>query len=366
MTDLREAVARLEARVPTATDDELMVGVLGIVAMVSANGCDAHTGAYIWGSGEYPVDSLPVRLWWFDDGLYVIDALDPYRDLIGSRIESIGGHAAADVTAAIQPIIPRDNAATVRLLMPRFVVIPQVLRGLGLAGAGPISLATVGPAGRRQTTDVVPIPMAAYNAWAGPYGLHLPADPKVPYLSRIDDLLWWQAVPDDPSTLFVQYNRVESIPSTQLTAVSAALADPAVDRIVLDIRHNYGGEMPTLGPVLSLFQDWATAHAGRLVLATGRNTFSAAGIFAARLVGGGNVVVAGEPMGGCPTTYADTSDLRLPYSRIVVAVSGRLEIGVATDDQRTTIEPDLPAPLTPEGWASGIDPVLAALAAEGP
>ena len=50
---------------PTATDDELMVGVLRIVAMVSADGCDAHTGAFIWGTGTYPVDSLPLRLWLF-------------------------------------------------------------------------------------------------------------------------------------------------------------------------------------------------------------------------------------------------------------------------------------------------------------
>lgn len=39
--------------------------------------------------------------------------------------------------------------------------------------------------------------MADYNDWAGPYGLHLPADPDVLSLSRIDDDLWWELLPDE-------------------------------------------------------------------------------------------------------------------------------------------------------------------------
>ena len=37
-----------------ATDDEMMAGVLRIVASVSADGCDGHLGAYVWGTGTYP------------------------------------------------------------------------------------------------------------------------------------------------------------------------------------------------------------------------------------------------------------------------------------------------------------------------
>ena len=45
--------------------------------MVSADGCDAHTGAYVWGNGTYPLDSMPLRLWLFDEGVYIVDALPP-------------------------------------------------------------------------------------------------------------------------------------------------------------------------------------------------------------------------------------------------------------------------------------------------
>ena len=54
-TDLEAAASRLAADAPTLTDDQLMVGVAKIAALVSAKGCDAHTGLYVWGTGTSSV-----------------------------------------------------------------------------------------------------------------------------------------------------------------------------------------------------------------------------------------------------------------------------------------------------------------------
>lgn len=362
---LAAAATALSDRVPSASDDELLDGVLRIVALVSAAGCDAHTGAYVWGTGTYPVHSLPLRLWLFGDGVHVVDALAPYRDLIGDRIESIDGHPIDDVLAALDPLIPRDNEATVRLLVPRFLLIPEVLRGLGLAGGGPIRLGLSTSGGSSVDADLDPIAMTDYNAWAGPYGLHLPIDPKVPYLSRIGDLLWWEVLPRS-STLFVQENRVEAIPGSQLDALRIALATPGLDRIVLDLRHNYGGEVSAIEPLLALFRDPAVNRADRLFVVTGRNTYSAASIFVARLDAETQAVIVGEPMGGCPTTFDDAGELNLPYSGIGVEISRALVVGISADDPRQTIEPDLPTPLTFDDWKARVDPALDAILGRAP
>lgn len=366
--DLDSAVTALSAMVDTATDDQLLVGVLRIVAMVSAGGCDAHTGAYIWGSGTYPVDSLPLRLWLFEnqeadrDEVVVVDALAPYQDLIGSRIDSIDGHPIADVLAAIDPIVPRDNAQTVRLLLPRFLLIPQVLRGLGLADAGPISLAVTSVAGSPSTVEVEPVAIAAYNAWAGPYGLHLPANPAIPYLSRIDDALWWAELPDDLNpgqhTLFIQNNRTDDLPASLLADLETALHDPDVSRVVLDLRHNFGGELRAIPPIEAPFDDPAVDRPGRLYVVTGRNTFSGGAILAARLDADTGAEIIGEPMGGCPTIWGDASDLILPSSGITVSVAGDTAVAVDPNDARQTIQPDVAAVLSRQDWADGIDPAL--------
>ena len=353
---LDAAASALAATVDTATDDELLVGVLRIVAMVSRAGCDAHTGAYVWGAGTYPVDSLPLRLWLFpkEDGevgdeVVVVDALPPYAGLIGSRIEAVEGRPIADVIAAIDPIVPRDNAQTVRLLMPRFLLIPQILRGLGLAGAGAVSLARTATDGARSTVDVEPVPMAAYNGWAGPYGLHLPADPRVRYLSRIDDALWWEVL-DDDETLYVQYNRVDPLPASQVADLQAALGEPGIARILLDLRHNFGGELSALNSMTPILVGAARGEADRLFVFIGRNTFSAGSLLAARLLRDAHATLVGEATGGCPTIWSDPSDLPLPWSGITVSVAGDTAVGVDPADPRLTIEPSVSALLTVDEW----------------
>jgi len=358
---LEAAVAALAERVPIASDDELLVGVLRVVAMVSATGCDAHTGAFVWGKGSFPVTSLPLRLWWFDDGVRVVDALAPHGDLVGARLVAIGGHPIDEVLAAVEPLIPRDNDSTIRLLMPRYLLVPEVLRGLDLlGGAGSVTIAVAAPDGSTRDVAIDPIPMADYNAWAGPYGLHLPSDPDVPYLSRIDDALWWTTRDDGP-TFFVQENRVARTSASQLEALRVALAATDARHVVLDLRHNYGGEVDGVDPLVDLFTDPAVDRPGRLFVITGRNTFSAASLMVARLAARTDAGIVGEAMGGCPTAYGDAEEIRLPFSGIVVDVPTVLEVGVAADDTRQTIEPDLPAVLTFEAWSAGLDEPLGAI-----
>ncbi|MEZ0240248.1 MAG: S41 family peptidase [Chloroflexota bacterium] len=363
--ELDAAATALSATVATATDDELMVGVLRIVAMVSYAGCDAHTGAFVWGSGTYPADSLPLRLWLFGDDIVVVDALPPYEDLIGARIDTIEGRATADVFAAIDPIVPRDNSQTVRLLMPRFVLMPQILRGLGLADDGPISLALTPVEGSATTIDVEPIPMAEYNAWAGPYGLHLPADPKVRYLSRIDDALWWELLEDD-ETLYVQYNRVDRLPATLVTDLEGVLDDASVARIVLDLRHNFGGELSALNAMTPILVAAAKSEPNHLFVLTGRNTFSAGSLLAARLERDAQATLVGEPTGGCPTIWSDATDLPLRSSGITVSVAGDTAVGVDPNDPRLTVEPTVDAALNVDEWLDGIDPALDLFDVEAP
>lgn len=362
---LEDAVRSLSGTVPTASDDELLAGVLRIVAMVSAGGCDGHTGAFVWGTGSYPLDSLPLRVWLFGDELVVVDALPPYEQLIGGRIISIEARSAGEVIEALDPLVPRDNAQTVRLLLPRFVVIPQVLRGAGLADGGPVSIVVEDAEGRSSSAEVEPVPMVRYNAWAGQYGLHLPADPDVPYLSRIGDALWWEVL-EDGVTLFVQYNRVDRVGTALLTQLGNAMRDPAIDRIVLDVRHNFGGELDALDAMVALFQDPTFDQPERLFIVSGRNTFSAGSLLVARLERDTAAEVLGEAMGGCPTFWANTVPLELPWSGIQVSVAEDLVVGVDPNDTRHGILPDTTIELTLDEWLAGDDPVLSSLVGSGP
>jgi hypothetical protein len=349
----------------TATDDELMVGLSRAVAMVSAEGRDAHTGLYPWSpDSRYPVSSLPLRLWLFPDGIHVVASLAPYEDLVGVRIVTIAGHPAEEAIRTLDPIIPRDNASTVRLLTPRYLLMPEVLHGVGLLDeVGPVDLEVVDTTGAKRTVAVSPIPMADYNDWAGAYGLFLPADPDVPYLSRMDEPLWWTRLADD-ETLFVQYNRVEFMYGSLLHDLAVDAAAPGVKRVVVDIRHNFGGEVQTLEAVVNVLATREAERADRLFLITGRNTFSAASLFAAKLQARTHLTIVGEPMGGSPNAWGNPDDITLPWSGLPVGVSTTFELATTADDDRLTIEPDLSVELSFDDWAAKRDASLEAILAQ--
>jgi hypothetical protein len=362
--DLDRAIAELQDAAASATDDALLVGALRTVALVSARGQDAHTGLFPWSpASRFPVHSLPLRLWLFPDGIHVIEALAPHAGLVGTRIETIAGHPAANVVDALDPLIPRDNDATVRLLTPRYLLIPEVLHGLGLIDAvGPIELGMVDASGAATTVSVAPIPMTEYNDWAGPYGLFLPADATVPYLARMDEPLWWTRL-DDGATLFVQYNRVEFLDRALVRDLFDEARAPDVKRVVVDIRHDFGGEVRAMDPIIGALETPGSHRPGRLFLVTGRNTFSAASLFAAKLQAQMAVEVVGEPMGGSPNAWGDAEDVTLPWSGLAVSVASSFELATTADDDRLTIEPDLSVPLTFEDWRAGRDAALEAVLA---
>jgi len=135
---------------------------------------------------------------------------------------------------------------------------------------------------------------------------------------------------------------------------------------VLDLRHNYGGELHALDPIVALFQDPAFDEPGRLFVATGRNTFSGGSLLVARLQRDTDAEIVGEPMGGCPTFWSDPATLALPWSRISVGVADDVAIGVDPNDTRHGILPDSSAELTIDDWVAGNDPVLASIVGIGP
>ena len=156
----------------------------------------------------------------------------------------------------------------------------------------------------------------------------------------------------------MQYNRVDPLGPNGL---SDWLSDPATKTLVLDIRHNFGGELSALEPVVFAVDAFAAAHPASTYVITGRNTFSAGSMLVGRLTEETDAVVVGEGMGGCPAPWADPEQLQLPYSGIAVSVATLHELGAIPNDTRLTIEPDIPAELTVDDWTQGIDPAMVAI-----
>jgi hypothetical protein len=352
------AADAVKARIPELTDDAALVELVRLAAMPGWNGRDGHTGIFLTpGSG---VHAYPLRMWRFTDGLVITAARAPYEDLVGSRVTAIGGRPIDEVLRLVEPLSPRDNDSSLLAFAPRYAGVSEILAGLGVIDrAGPALFSVVGRDGKARDVTIDPITVDEDVAWHGGQPLRLPPT-DAPWLRDQAKTLWWSYLADH-RTLFVQYNSVESGINGVADEILARAQQDDVARVVVDLRHNGGGDNTTMGHLEDVLRDPAINRPGRLVVLIGRITFSAAANFATDLEQSSAATFAGEAMGGSPNLYGDAREVALPYGDQSVFVATRYWQRSTPEDQRITIEPDIAADLSSADYVAGRDPVLQAV-----
>lgn len=339
---LRDRVQALAARADDLSSDEFLVEVSRLTA---GRDRDGHTGVFPLGQPDLGI--WPLQLYEFDDGWRVIRARPPYRELVGGKVTAIGGRPVAQVKRMTTPLVSRDNAATVRGRLPQYVIVPAVLRGLGLEASLTVD-------GRRVVPQ--PISTEAYATWADIFY------PLVCPRLRAPDVPDW-AVRRSGDAVVARFGLVSSL-SDDLGIDEFAdrvrrLARKTSGPVVIDVRDNPGGDNGTYRALLSAVVEIARRDPRRLRLVFGRCTFSAATNFAAEVMAETDAVSFGEPMGGSPNMWGDADEFTLPESGIVLHVATvKWELGGR--DWRPMIKPDVAVPLRWSDYRGGKDQALRA------
>jgi hypothetical protein len=360
-----EFVAELEVlkeALPGMTPDEAMVGLMRLWARLSVER-DGHQFAFLREGRDEPV--LPLRVYEFEEGVFITAAMDQQSDLAGTRLVSVGGHPIDEVLAALEPLVPRDGPATLPAFRPIYLLKVAVLRGLGLVGEGDVELEVDDGSGTR-TASVAPVPVAEFEAWAGWLAYTgLPPREGLRATEQRDETIWVERLPQ--GVIYVRYPAVLDIPQATIDELDAMAAEHAHDRIVIDLRQNPGGDNHNYVNLLSLLTSPEIDRPGRLVVLTDRVTFSAAANFATEIEQGTQARFVGEAPGGGLNFWDDVDWVHLDDYVVPmrVAVSVRYWEKSTPDDPRLTIEPDLAVPTRAADYFAGRDPVLDAALAMG-
>ncbi|HET6696312.1 MAG TPA: hypothetical protein VFG85_07390 [Gaiellaceae bacterium] len=355
--DFRAAADDLSDRYAGLEPDERLVELMRLLALLGER--DGH-------SGIFPLDPehdrephlLPVRLYDFADGMHVVAAIER-PDLVGARVEAMAGVPADHVRALVEPLVPRDNASSRRARVPQFMLVAEVLHGLGVtASPDEVVLELAWPDGRQESVALGPVPASAYGA-AFPDLFHplvpqgLPLRPEPPYLARRLEERWLTTV-DDGRVVYAAYNVTLGNTVGFAGELRRRAKRPGVERVVLDLRHNPGGDNTTYGALLE-----ELVAVDDLVVLVGRTTFSAAANLLAELEAGADPTLVGESSGGSPNLYGDTIAVALPESGWSAQIAA-VHWAPAGKDPRVTFEPDAPVELTSDDFFAGRDPVLSA------
>jgi hypothetical protein len=359
-------IAKLAADADNLPLSEYLVELM---RLFEGRGRDGHTGVLPFAQADEIVSAWPLALYEFEEGTYVVDAQPPYDDLIGSKVVAVGGRPLDEVVQLVAPLVAHDNAATVAARLPAYLVVPELLDGLGLRSDAGVTLQ--GPSGDVRDVSPDPIPMSEFRQWRGLFDPlvppSLPPDQDGPlYLRNRGEHVWTTKVGD---ALYVGYNQVQALSPSGLSVselaeqIAGEFAAGVVERVVVDVRSNPGGETGTYRLLRDALLDQAGRRPGSVVIIVGRSTFSAASTFITELRQEPGVRFVGETPGGSPMLYGDASIFGLPASGLRVHIAARYW-ALVPDEVGLAIEPDIVVPVRWSDYGAGVDPALVAALAE--
>lgn len=336
------------------------------IARAVAAAKNAHTNL-LGVSRGLTLNSIPLRFYWFADGLRVVKADPAYADLLGSKVLAIAGRSPDELMRSFHTYLG-GSASLAREFLPFFTVSPQALRAAGLQDSGDevtMDLETAGGVVVQRSFVAAAIPAAGLPADKSPQTVRfdprelywprrelspvaLPVDapyPRpvadarrwvhvldgkaVPFTLQRPNEFYWSASQADGHGVYVQLNVLMDEPGREplqafLERTTSEASGGNLRFAVIDLRSNPGGSYLAAAEFTQKLSKALPAD-GKLFILTSGNTFSAAIVTAARLkyYAGSRGEIVGEPMGDAPQFWAEAAD------RIVLPNSG-LRIGYAT------------------------------------
>jgi tetratricopeptide (TPR) repeat protein len=357
-----EQANSLKRNVPTLSDAAFYTGLMRLVAVLN----DGHSAIYGPGPDSPLAISnamLPLKFFWFAEGVYIVDGVAGMSGYAGSRVTHFGALTSEEALARLSELRGVDNDMTWKWMGPMFYLGQlELLRAVGATDSvDEITLTLVDAAGSETEQRFK----------AGPYEIQRKLRPSpamtgdVPlYLADVDNNYWTRPIPERHA-LYLQCNQVRN-DERQSIAEFAADLDTTLrtgdfDALIVDVRHNNGGNNTLVKPLVQALIAFDRADEdNRILVITGRNTFSAAQNFISRVERWTDAIFVGEPSASSPNFVGEETELVLPWSRLQGSISNRYWQESSPMDHRQWIAPAIPVAPTAADYFSGTDGALEA------
>jgi hypothetical protein len=318
--EFADAVGRLDARMGTLTESEILAGLFEVTALPR----DGHTGPVL-SSPHLRLHLFPLQTYWFGDSLVIVGTGREHRGAIGSRIVAIEGVEVVEIRERMRRYVAADNPYSALDRLPRAMMTAELLEAEGIVPAGGRAVFTLEDrAGERHDLAVRAVSHLAWHYWSRTRTVPNTSAPVIP--NRRKDYYWFTFL-EDSRTLYFGFNQVSQQPGREsINAFTTRMVEFAeahdAERLVVDLRANHGGNgrrVPAL--VERIGRATSAAAHGRLFVLMGRTTYSAAVLYASMLANNTRAVFVGEPTGQGPRFYSVASVVELPHSRLEFEIS---------------------------------------------
>ena len=354
--DYEAAVKNLYDRVPQMTEDEIIVGMMKIVAMIK----DGHTAIV---PRQYFRNGLfPVKFYLFSDGLFVTKAAPELAEIVGGRVVKIGNMSAEDAYKTVSQAAWADNEMGKRDIAPSLLKIPEILAGSKVIGDKQKLNLTIEIGGKQKTFELRPT--AAIETlfrtpenWVEASG----KSEKALYQKNTGNIYWFEYL-KDKKLVYVQHNAIankddEPVADFYKRVFDFIEANP-VEKFVLDLRFNGGGNNTLNKAVVVQLIKSKINQRGKFFVLIGRETFSAAQNLVNQIEKYTEATFVGEPTAGHPNHYGDNRPFELPNSKLTVRASTLWWQDLDPRDEREWTAPEIAVEFSSEDYRNNIDPAM--------
>ncbi|MEO8452612.1 MAG: hypothetical protein ABI647_22655 [Gemmatimonadota bacterium] len=346
-------------RIPKLADNQIPVELERLIVLLR----DGHSVVTLPPTAK----ALPIDLYLFTDGLYIVGGVDAGRQLVGSKVLRFGSRTTEAVMADLPKYVSKDNPMGIKWIGPQTLIMIDFIQALGgTDNPDRVTLTISDPAGvaRTVTLDGGKPRRPWYAFKLGPPE-NAPGQTPL-YLQKVPTPYWFTRVPE-ANAVYFQFNQVRELPDEPVpdfaAKLLAALSDTSVKNLIVDVRHNSGGNsylFPPLLRAMSSFEESSPSH--KIFYIAGRNTFSAAQNFSTTVERLTNAVFVGEPTGSSPNFVGEGPILfDLPYSHTKATISNWYHQFSFWGDTRLWIAPDVPVDLSSTDYFANRDPAFDAV-----
>ena len=343
--------------IPKLSDEQIVFQFMELLATVG----NGHNFIVPTHSLKGAFTRLPVQFYWFNDGIYIVKASEPYKQLIGRKVISVENTSVEQVMERIKLVNARDNEMQQYWLGPYYLALPEVLKGLGIVSDADkgIIFALADNTGKESEVRLKGEP---FNFSGFPKLPSLENADNPEYLTRKSDNYWYLENKQS-NYFFIQLNAVAQSKSQSLAQFSVEvrqrLKESKIKNLILDLRHNSGGNGSIVPPLTRALIHFVEQDAdNKLFVIVGRNTFSAAHLLLADINRLTDAIIVGEPSGSRPNHLGEAGWFKLPYSGVWGIISSQYHQASKAEDHRIWIAPHLPVTLSSESYFSGEDPAM--------
>ncbi|MBX3390329.1 MAG: hypothetical protein KF691_12845 [Phycisphaeraceae bacterium] len=368
---LAEIEALKSAAASGVSEDRLRARISRLLAMVG----DGHTTLAAYAEGEKALNRIPLHLWAFPEGIYVIGAPEDLKETVGAKITRVGTMGVEDVATKLRQFCSVDNDMGYLYSVPARLLQPAALQEIGATGEGDIEYTLRLADGSEKAIRIAPRPMARdgfgksrlfrkgyiyANAGANVRAPLYQQDLETPLtLKYLDDLnavyFGFQAVSGNENEPFRHV----------IESMNSLIEEKSPEYLIIDMRFNGGGNTGLVGPfVESVIRNEKLNQHGKLFVIIGRNTFSAAQNTVNMLEKFTNATFVGEPTGSRPQFVGESTYVLLPYSKLRIHCSSRYWQILDSTDRRTWVQPQIAAELSFKDFAENRDPCMEAINAQ--